>query len=435
MTAPATPGTYYYKVWGVKGPASSSGQAKAATYSITVPATVPTAALTSLSPTSGPVGATLTITGANMGASGAVTVGGITAATSAWSATSITCTIPAGLTIGAKNVVVAPSGSAASNTLSFTVTVPPAPTAALTSLTPSHALTGASVVIAGTNLGSGGTVRFGSAAATTTAWSATSVTAVVPAGLSAGATSVTATPTGAATSNALAFTVDAPQAPTDTTAPTTTAGGVPAGGWSSALVTVTLAATDNAGGSGVATITYAVDGGTPVVVGASSALVDLGAHFGGDVSAAQGVHTIAYYVTDAAGNAEAPQALTVGHDSIRPSTRAPRAARVRRHHTAALKYKVRDARPNAGTATVVITIKNRAGKVVKRLHLGTRPVNTLLTARFNCVLRAGTYRFSVQATNAAGNRQIKRASQKLTVRPAHGAQPAPQHPHRAERPA
>ena len=123
-------------------------------------------------------------------------ISGITAATSAWSATSITCTVPAGLTVGAKNVVVTPTGGAASNTRTFTVTVTPTPTAAITSLTPNHARTGASVVIAGSNLGSGGTVRFGSTMATTTAWSASSVTATVPASLSPGATTVTVTPTG-----------------------------------------------------------------------------------------------------------------------------------------------------------------------------------------------------------------------------------------------
>jgi hypothetical protein len=213
MTAPAAPGTYYYKVWNVKGPANSTGQAKAATYSITVPAATSPAALKALSPTSGPVGATLTITGTGMGSSGVVTIGGITAATSAWNATSITCLVPAGLTIGAKNVVVTPAGGVASNALAFTVTVPSAPTAVLKSVAPGHALTGASVVIAGTNLGSGGTVRFGATVATTTAWSATSVTATVPASLSAGTASVTVTPTGGVTSNALAFTVDAPPAP------------------------------------------------------------------------------------------------------------------------------------------------------------------------------------------------------------------------------
>ena len=36
MKAPATPGTYYYKVWCVKGLDNNTGQAKAASYSITV---------------------------------------------------------------------------------------------------------------------------------------------------------------------------------------------------------------------------------------------------------------------------------------------------------------------------------------------------------------------------------------------------------------
>ena len=90
MTAPVAAGTYYYNVWCVKGPASSAGQAKAATYSITVPAPpAGGASLTSLSPASGPVGTTLAISGSGLGTSGAVTVGGITVATIAWSATSI----------------------------------------------------------------------------------------------------------------------------------------------------------------------------------------------------------------------------------------------------------------------------------------------------------------------------------------------------------
>ena len=52
--------------------------------------------------------------------------------------------------------------------------------AAITTLTPNHGQTGANVVIAGTNLGTAGTVKFGGTTATTTAWSATSVTAKVP---------------------------------------------------------------------------------------------------------------------------------------------------------------------------------------------------------------------------------------------------------------
>ena len=65
-------------------------------------------------------------------------------------------------------------------------------------------------MIAGTNLGTAGTVKFGATTATTTAWSATSVTAKVPASLAPGGINVTVTPTGGSASNALSFTVDAP---------------------------------------------------------------------------------------------------------------------------------------------------------------------------------------------------------------------------------
>ena len=104
------------------------------------------------------------------------------------------------------------------NGLGFTVDAPPAPVpapvAAIASLSPTHGQTATSVVIAGTNLGTSGAVRFGATVATTTAWSATQVTATVPASLAPGTTTVTVTPAGAtAATNGLVFTVDAPPAP------------------------------------------------------------------------------------------------------------------------------------------------------------------------------------------------------------------------------
>ncbi len=108
--------------------------------------------------------------------------------------------------------------------------------------------------------------------------------------------------------------------------------------------------------------------------------------------------------------------VTVNIDTRGPATLAPSAARVKQRRVAVLRYEVRDATPNAGTADVTITIKDRRGRVVKRLQLGSKPVNTALTARFRCALRPGTYRFSVRATDAAGNPQANVASQKLTVR-------------------
>jgi hypothetical protein len=111
--------------------------------------------------------------------------------------------VPDGLSLGVTGVTVMPTGSAISNELPFTVESPQ-----LTALTPDHALTGGTVVISGSQLGSAGTVRFGETEAATSAWSETSITCTVPETLPVGPTSVTVTPTGRATSNALPFTVD-----------------------------------------------------------------------------------------------------------------------------------------------------------------------------------------------------------------------------------
>lgn len=90
--------------------------------------TVPAPSITSLNPASGFVGTSVTITGANFGASqGSSTVrfNGISATPTSWSATSIVAPVPAGATTG--NVVVT-VGGVASNGVSFTVqsdTTPP----------------------------------------------------------------------------------------------------------------------------------------------------------------------------------------------------------------------------------------------------------------------------------------------------------------------
>src|SRR5260370_14922647 len=81
--------------------------------------------ISSLSPTSGVVGASVTITGTNFGATqGTSTVkfNGTTATPTSWSATSIVAPVPAGATTG--NVVVTVNGQA-SNGVSFTVIPPP----------------------------------------------------------------------------------------------------------------------------------------------------------------------------------------------------------------------------------------------------------------------------------------------------------------------
>jgi uncharacterized protein (TIGR03437 family) len=93
---------------------------------VTFTVTVPTPAITNLSPTSGTVGTTVTITGTNFGTTqGTSTVkfNGVTATVSSWSATSIVVLVPASAITG--NVVVT-VGGVSSPGVSFNV-VPLAP--------------------------------------------------------------------------------------------------------------------------------------------------------------------------------------------------------------------------------------------------------------------------------------------------------------------
>jgi hypothetical protein len=106
--------------------------------------------ITSLSPSSGPVGTSVTITGANFGATqGTSTVkfNGTSATPTSWSATSIVATVPTGATTGSVVVTV---GGVASNGVGFTVGIP---TPSTTSLNPAQGLAGTSVTITGTNFG------------------------------------------------------------------------------------------------------------------------------------------------------------------------------------------------------------------------------------------------------------------------------------------
>jgi hypothetical protein len=197
----------------------------------------------------------------------------------------------------------------------------------------------------------------------------------------------------------------------DTTAPATTAAGAVDGTWYKAAVTMSFTATDNAGGSGVARTEYQLDGGAWTK--GTSFTLSAPADHTGDL-----LHAVLYRSADNAGNVEAAKTITVGIDTRKPTTKAPYAASVVRYRTATLNYRVVDAAPNAGTATVTIRIKNSASQLVKTLgpYKG-KGVNKLLAATFTCKLAKGSYRFFVNATDAAGNAQVLPVgSNKLTVR-------------------
>ena len=185
----------------------------------------------------------------------------------------------------------------------------------------------------------------------------------------------------------------------------TTAAGVVNGRWYKAPVAVTLKVTDNTGGVGIAYTEYKLDAGD-WTRGRSITV------------SGEGSHVLLYRSADNAGNVEATRTLEVGIDTRRPSTKAPYAASVARYRSATLKYKVVDVVPNGGNATVTIKIRDRSGKTVKTVgpYRG-KAVNKLLAATFTCKLAKGAYRFSVYATDAAGNVQtLPPGSNRLTVR-------------------
>ena len=166
--------------------------------------------ITGLSPTSGPVGTSVTITGSNFGSpqgSSTVTFNGTPAAPTSWSATSIVAPVPMGTPTGNGNVVVTVGGVASSG-FNFTVT---SAGPSISNLSPTSGPAGTSVTITGSNFGSSqgtSTVTFSGTAATPTSWSATSVVAPVPMGTPTGNGNVVVTVGGLA-SNGVTFTVGA----------------------------------------------------------------------------------------------------------------------------------------------------------------------------------------------------------------------------------
>jgi YD repeat-containing protein len=167
-------------------------------YTIVIPPT-----LSGLSPSSGVVGASVTISGSNFGASqgsSTVSFNGTAATPSSWSATSIMVPVPSGATTG--NVVVTVGGTSSNGSL-FTVIQAPA----ITGLSPSSGVVGTSVTISGSNFGASqgtSTVKFNGTSATPTSWSASSIVVPVPTGATTGNVVVTV---GGNSSNGSLFTM------------------------------------------------------------------------------------------------------------------------------------------------------------------------------------------------------------------------------------
>ena len=150
-------------------------------------------------PTSGKVGAAVTILGTNLMGATSVSFNGTAASFTVVSSSEITTTVPTGATTG-KVKVVTPGATLSSN-LSFRVTP------VILSFSPTSGPVGTSVVITGNSLTGATSVAFGGVKATSfTVNSYTQITATVPTGAKTGKIGVT-TPGGSATSTGT-FTVN-----------------------------------------------------------------------------------------------------------------------------------------------------------------------------------------------------------------------------------
>lgn len=201
----------------------------------------------------------------------------------------------------------------------------------------------------------------------------------------------------------------------DSTAPVASLSGISptpnAAGWNSTSpVTVTITADDGTAGSGVASITYAVDGGAKQTVGGSVTSIPVS----GD-----GTHTVSYFATDNAGNAGTAQSQTVRID-----TQAP----------AAPGLSVPGFVNSANVAAVPVTGTAEAGAKITLTASDTgsgAPHSVTVTATASgtgswsasldlSTFKQGTVNYSAMAADAAGNTGAATAASntKDTVAPA-----------------
>jgi hypothetical protein len=205
-----------------------------------------------------------------------------------------------------------------------------------------------------------------------------------------------------------------PVASVESISPTPNASGLN----NSSPVVVTLAAQDNAGGSGVASITYAVDSGSPTTVNAANTAVSVS----GD-----GTHVVSYFATDNAGNASASQNLAVKIDTVAPGTPSivvPTYVNI---------ANVADV-PLSGTAepgsTVTLTVTDAGSAHTVSQTVTASGAGAWAATGLNLAsLNQGTVTYTAAATDAAGNTgsTVTVTSIKDTLAPAAPAISAPQY--------
>jgi IPT/TIG domain/Right handed beta helix region len=176
--------------------------AASTTTAFTVAQTTSAPQISSFSPTSGPVGTSVTINGSGFSTASGVKFNGNSASFKANSNSQIVTTVPTGATTG--GISVTDTGGTAVSPTAFTVTQSTtAPQ--ISSFTPTSGSTGTSVTISGSGFTGATSVAFNGTKAAFTVSSASQISTSVPTGATTGAISVT-TSAGTATSSS-SFTV------------------------------------------------------------------------------------------------------------------------------------------------------------------------------------------------------------------------------------
>ncbi|MBF9142347.1 IPT/TIG domain-containing protein [Hymenobacter properus] len=198
VTFNSTLGTTYYIM--VSGYGTATVPVATGAFALSISCVPPAPVITSLSPVSGPVGTTVTVTGTDFtGATGVTLNGQNVNNLVVVNATTITFTVPASASTG--NVVVTTPGGASNGTL-FTV-VPPA----ITSMSPASGPVGTTVTLTGTGLSGVTSLTLNGVAITNfTVVNGTTITFTIPAGATSGNVVLTS-PAGASAGSAFTVTV------------------------------------------------------------------------------------------------------------------------------------------------------------------------------------------------------------------------------------
>ena len=193
----------------------------------------------------------------------------------------------------------------------------------------------------------------------------------------------------------------------DTTPPVTTCAAP--SGWQNAAFTVHFTASDVESGV-VATWAAVDDGPAREVGGAAGASLDITAPADHSFD---GVHTLSYASTDAAGNREATQTVEVRVDTKGPST-AVKAAVGYSGRAVTLRYSIADRlSPTAAAVTLVVT--DGAGQTVRSIALGTRRTGTAYRVKWTPAA-SGAFKYSVAARDLAGNEEASARSAAIVVK-------------------